>query len=201
MHNPIQLQDHELRYLRDTDFLSTKLRIMKSLQGLLEQTQQKLLQQKGLLLLPASVWETPPKVSRGENYEGLPYLVLDYPRIFKQEAIFAYRTMFWWGHGFSCTLHLEGSYWRTFKPRLLPRLGMSEAANNWWICVNNTPWEYHYRPDNYLPLPEYLQQPAALDKLAKMPFMKLSCRIPLEDYQALPERCLAHLQQLSNLLA
>src|SRR5258705_2608323 len=35
------------------------------------------------------------KISRGENYEGLPYVMLDYPALFSKENIFAIRTLFW----------------------------------------------------------------------------------------------------------
>jgi hypothetical protein len=199
MKKPLQLQDKELQYLQDTHFLSTKLRIMKSLQSLLEQTQQALHQQKERLPLPAQVWEVPPKISRGENYRSLPYLVLDYPRIFQQETTFAYRTMLWWGHGFSCTLHLGGSYWQHYQSLLLAKLATLETTNL-WVCVNNTPWEYHYEPDNYLPLEKYLQQPGALEKLASMPFFKVSRRIPLEYYQELPRLSTQTLEAFSALL-
>ena len=36
-----------------------------------------------------------PKIAKGENYLGLPYVILDYPRIFGKEDVFAFRTMFW----------------------------------------------------------------------------------------------------------
>src|SRR4051812_18837239 len=48
------------------------------------------------------------KISRGERYKELPYVILDYPRHFSKADIFAFRTMFWWGHYFSATLHLSG---------------------------------------------------------------------------------------------
>src|SRR5215469_11174420 len=59
-----------------------------------------------------------PKISRGENYKGLPWVMLDYPRIFGKENMLAIRTMFWWGHAFIVTLHLKGRYRRLFLPAL-----------------------------------------------------------------------------------
>jgi len=59
-----------------------------------------------------------PKISRGENYLGLPYLVLDYPRLFRPDAVLAIRTFFWWGHFFSSTLQLSGGYKTEFLSRL-----------------------------------------------------------------------------------
>ena len=48
------------------------------------------------------------KISKGENYQGLPYVILDYPASFRKENIFAIRTFFWWGNFFSISLHLSG---------------------------------------------------------------------------------------------
>ncbi len=37
--------------------------------------------------------------------------MLDYPRAFGRDSIFACRTFFWWGRFFSLTLHLAGRSW------------------------------------------------------------------------------------------
>lgn len=37
------------------------------------------------------------KISAGENYQHLPYLVLDYPKISGPGFPFVFRTHFWWG--------------------------------------------------------------------------------------------------------
>ena len=55
------------------------------------------------------------RIFRGENYKLLPYMVLDYPRQFSKESIFTFRSMFWWGNGFSFTLHLQGHAWEHFR--------------------------------------------------------------------------------------
>ena len=50
--------------------------------------------------LPVEFFDVSPKISRGEQYLGLPYVMLDYPRIFSKENVFAIRTFFWWGNYF-----------------------------------------------------------------------------------------------------
>src|SRR6185437_142624 len=47
-----------------------------------------------------------PKISRGENYRGLPWVMLDYPGVLGRDDVMAIRAMFWWGHAFIVTLHL-----------------------------------------------------------------------------------------------
>src|SRR5260221_13450433 len=51
-----------------------------------------------------------PKISKGENYGKLPYVMLDYPRYFDKENTLAIRTMFWWGNFFSIHLQLSGKF-------------------------------------------------------------------------------------------
>ena len=85
--------------------------------------------------LPHAVISSTPKIAKGENYLQLPYLILDYPRCFDKENVFAIRTMFWWGNFFSCTLHLSGSYKTIFQQNLIKNI---EALrfNNYYICIN-----------------------------------------------------------------
>ena len=63
-----------------------------------------------------------PKISKGENYNGFPYIILDFPSTFSKENIFAVRTMFWWGNFISITLHLKGSYKNMYAANILKKL-------------------------------------------------------------------------------
>src|SRR5580658_8387468 len=56
-------------------------------------------------LLPLEVLSVSPKISRGEQYLQLPYVVLDYPRFYTRNDVLAIRCFFWWGNFFSITLH------------------------------------------------------------------------------------------------
>jgi hypothetical protein len=92
-----------------------------------------------------------PKISRGENYLGLPYVILDFPRYFREHDIFAVRTMFWWGNFFSMTLHLKGNYRGHFRSRLTAAREKL-ATSGHYIGVAEDEWEHHFGEDNYLPL-------------------------------------------------
>jgi len=67
------------------------------------------------------VMDIPPKISRGESYLELPYVILDYPRYFRPHDIFAIRTMFWWGNFFSMTLHLKGNFREHYHQRIIEK--------------------------------------------------------------------------------
>ena len=104
-------------------------------------------------LAAAGLPRSEPKISRGENYKGLPWVMLDYPRVFGKEDVFAIRTMFWWGHAFSVTLHLKGEWKRLFLPVIIDRKDAFAAAGFQWGVMEDE-WEHGHTGDNYRPMGE-----------------------------------------------
>ncbi len=120
----IQLSSSELELVTDTSWILTKNSIIERLvQGLAGLSEAYRPIWEGAVL-PGGPYPSSPKISKGENYKGLPWIVLDYPRLFGREDVLAVRTLFWWGHYFSVTLHLKGSH----KDALLPGLRGKPAA-------------------------------------------------------------------------
>ncbi|MDP4215755.1 MAG: hypothetical protein Q8927_06100 [Bacteroidota bacterium] len=99
----------------------------------------------------SEIRQTPPKISRGENFQGLPWVVLDYPRRFGKQDIFAVRTLFWWGKYFSVTLHLKGSYKARWWQTIRERSDELEAAG-FHIGIAGNEWRHELEDDNYRPL-------------------------------------------------
>ena len=89
-----------------------------------------------------------PKISRGENYRGLPWVMLDYPRAFGREDVLAIRTMFWWGHGFNVTLHLKGRWMEMCLPVIFGRR-RELAAAGFHIGISEDEWRLEHGPENY----------------------------------------------------
>lgn len=119
------------------------------------------------------------KISRGENLKGLPYVVLDFPRLFEQENIFAFRTMFWWGNYFSFTLHLKGRALRQFKKNLLSNLA-AQQPRDVLVYVGENEWEHDLAEQGYVSY-----KPELNVLLHKRDVMKLSRTIALGDFQRL----------------
>lgn len=94
----IRLSAPEMELVKDAGWILTKNGILEKVSHLLGSIQQSYqLQLQQVSSLPPEILASAPKISRGENYKGLPWLVLDYPRCFGQQDVFAMRTMFWWG--------------------------------------------------------------------------------------------------------
>ncbi len=85
-----------------------------------------------------------PKITKGENYNDLPYVILDYPSVFQKENIFAIRTMFWWGNFISVTLQLSGKYRSYFEENIF-----KNVSAEFYVCVNETQWQHHFNENNY----------------------------------------------------
>jgi hypothetical protein len=126
--------------------------------------------------------QTPPRISKGENYRGLPYVVLDYPRRFGRDDVFAIRTLFWWGNYFSVTLHLKGLYKDMFVDVIRERIPTLAGAG-FHIGISDDEWRHELDEDNYRPL-------AGLDAgspggiFPEKGFLKLSAKCGLDHGEA-----------------
>src|SRR5919199_522250 len=141
----IQFSPAEMELMCNASVILTKNKILHGVRQLLEMTGQQMLAEAYSIEDTAlrEVLQPPPKVSKGENYLGLPYLVLDYPRQFDVINVFAIRTLFWWGHFFSSTLQLAGVYKTTYAEKVesaYERL----AAKNYYIGISEDPWVHHF---------------------------------------------------------
>ena len=133
--------------------------------------------------LPAAVVLSTPKIAKGENYLGLPYLLLDYPRCFNSDDIFAVRTMFWWGNFFSITLHLSGNYKERYQQKIMENI--SAVKQDVFICVHESQWQHHFEADNYISIKK-LQEDALRKMIVEKPFIKLAISFPLHPWNDIP---------------
>ncbi len=129
--------------------------------------------------LPVAVIQSTPKIAKGENYLQLPYVLLDYPRCFDAENIFAVRTMFWWGNFFSMALHLSGTYKQLFGQKITENL--VTAPGDFFICINENQWQHHFEADNYIPVKQ-LSQKELQAIISKNKFVKLAVKFPLHQW-------------------
>lgn len=119
------------------------------------------------------------KISKGENYLMLPYVILDQPSFFGKEKIFAVRSMFWWGNFFSITFHLSGS----FKDDYVKDVGGIYSFlrdNDFFICTGNDQWQHHFDEDNYRPVS--LLSINEFTEILSRDFFKVSKKISLAEW-------------------
>jgi len=177
----IRLSAEEMELLLRSDWILTKNRVIQKAKHLLEMLQAD--QQNILEIfsnLPQEVKRISPKVSKGENYQGLPWLILDQPRHFLRDHAFAIRHFFWWGRLFSSTLHLSGTYKTKYEKNILAGFNTLKEEDV-FICINDDQWEHHFEADNFLPLSGMdKKQFAAI--INDNSFIKLSKKFPLDQW-------------------
>ncbi len=176
----IQLSKHELELVSNADLILTKNAIIKKLTLMLEELQKQQQQIIQRYNFPGEVLSIPYKISRGENYKGLPWLVLDHPRWFLQENIFAIRTLFWWGNYFSTTLHLAGEHKKQHGEKIYSAKQILADAG-FYICISDDPWQHHFETDYFKPISELSGD--ELLKQGSKEFVKIAKKVPLNNIE------------------
>lgn len=184
-YSKIMLSDDELQLVTNTEWILTKRKIIDKINGLLGDvaaSQQQVIENEKSWL-PATVVSSAPKIAKGENYRQLPYLMLDYPRCFDAENIFAVRTMFWWGNFFSITLQVSGLYKEKFQQKIIDNIGA--MSPDVFICIHENQWQHHFEEDNYMSVKQFSRADLT-DTINKKQFIKLGIKFPLQPWAALP---------------
>lgn len=187
----IHLSQEESELVQNAEVLLTKnrviLKVYEMFGFLIDEVQDVL---AGNPLLSTEIFAVSPKISKGENYLGLPYVMLDYPRCFGKADVFAVRTMFWWGHFFSTTLHLKGKY----KQQLVSTIREHQpllSDHHFFISVHEDEWRHDFDVANYTSLAGY--DPMILaETLEKKDFCKIAVKVGLNDWHSIMDQLVAH---------
>jgi len=178
----LRLSEDELRLAKNADWLLTKNNIIRKVYLLFGELAGDMVDsiKKSPVKFSSEILNHNAKISKGENYGGLPFVMLDYPRFFDKENIFAIRSMFWWGNFFSMTLHLKGKYKEKFAGSLSKNFQFMKNEN-FFVCTSDDEWHHHFDSSNYTPL-NTLDERKFQKIVLENPFCKLSVRIDLEHW-------------------
>ncbi len=197
----ITLSAEELQLAANTEWILTKRTVIDTAVQLFgrlaELYKVHILAQR--LRLPDAVIQSSPKITRGENYQLLPYVILDYPRCFQKDQVFAIRTMFWWGKCISITLHVSGNYAGAVR-RALQDEQLLQELQSYYLCVNDTEWEHHFEPDNYQQI-AMLRREQVQHIAINSQFIKLAVQFTVQQWNALPVLLEKELEKLIQLAA
>jgi hypothetical protein len=192
----IQFLPAEMELVSSPDIILTKNAILQKIKSFFEELQMK--QQEVLKnyssQLPEGVLKISPKISRGENYKGLPWLVLDNPRYFQHNNIFAIRTMFWWGKFFSITLHVSGNNKNDLLKNLTENISLL-AKKDFYIYNGAKEWEHDIDPGSYKKLSAVKEE-----ELQKMfsanSFLKIAVKFTVESLETVEDSLLKNYELL-----
>ncbi|HMJ48617.1 MAG TPA: hypothetical protein VK498_14900 [Ferruginibacter sp.] len=178
----IILSEAELNIVMDSSLILTKHRVIQCVYELFN-GQVAAIREVFKVIQPGfTVAESMPKISKGENYLKLPFVIMDYPSVFGKH-IFSVRTMFWWSNFFSITLHLSGKYKEHYEKKIVSNI--PAASNRVFICINDDEWEHHFEPTNYLPAVTVSQE--RLNEIMQRPFIKVAVKYDLAQWNAMQQ--------------
>lgn len=192
----IRLSEEEQNLVMNGDWILTKNRVLEQITGFLASLQ--LAQAEWIRehesWLPEDVKAIPAKLSKGEQYLGLPYRVLDYPRLFDTEDMFAIRTLFWWGHYFTVNLVLAGK-WKLQAVGSLIASYDELQESGLFICTGKDPWIHRISTEHYREIASISK--VEWEKLIReQAFVKLTTRHELTEWEHLEERLLGDFVRL-----
>jgi hypothetical protein len=182
----VRLSTEELELVSDPAWILTKNSIIRKVVELFGELSGEWREMLGSERPDSAGGQWQPKISKGEQYKGLPWVMLDYPRVFGKEDVFAIRTMFWWGHCFSVTLHLKGKYLRSYLPVIVSRRTELGAAG-FWPGTSQDEWEHEHSPGPW-------------EDSEGRPFLKLSAIVGFDKWDEAPEMLTRRFEVLARTL-
>ena len=137
------------------------------------------------------IFEAQPKVSRGEKHRELPWVMLDYPRLFDHEGHIAVRCFCWWGHYYSIQLQASGKFLDAFVQafRLMPET----QSSAWYAGLTDDPWDLQLPPVVW----EEITNRSLTDSAA---FFKMAKKIPISEWEHLENILTDHFEELKKLI-
>ena len=180
-HTKITITKEELSVMQNVSFLQTKIKVMEKMKHLLMELHNEINKEATELKIPKQLLSNHGKISKGENYKGMPYLILDYPRNFNKQNIFAVRSMFWWGNYFLFMLHVQGELYKGRMETVLKNLYKAKEKDV-FIYLGNDPWQHELKSPANKHINDIKEFPANPE------FIKLSIKLNLDEWDQLPQK-------------
>ena len=184
----------EVAFIGDQEVILTKNRLTEKMIACLEALRSALMDEVKQNPFPGIAFPSG-KISKGENYAGFPYLVLDYPAVFKKEDIFALRTIFWWGNHISNVFIIKGKYLDHFRSAVIEK---TPSLGSKLFFLGETPWlnevSKEYVESNMVDKEQVKKQ------INEFGFVKITELYPMEEINRLDTRTLHFLQSIREMI-
>jgi len=144
---------------------------------------------------PRAVDHSVPRIRKGENLHGLPWVLCDFPALFARGNVFALRNFFWWGKGFLFILQLSGAALDRYRALLVEKL-RETLPEKYRISRMGSEWEYD-------PQRITLEKASALsaDAIEEASFLKVMAFLPTDALDSFPSFYLQFQMDMLRLLS
>ena len=185
----IKLTNKEFELILDTEYPLLKKNAIDKIQAHLHELGEQLITNQQIT---RSLHTISYKISKGENYLNLPYLVLDLPKIDGNHFPILCRTLFWWGKYFSFNVFIRKDDYNmdTFEKKI-----KSQPVKGIHVLQSDKIWQQDLDSEDYINLsnwPEYI--------ITEGPYLKLSIKHPIEEIDTLLEKAAYHYELILSCL-
>ncbi len=181
MLTPIQFDDKESDLMFNRELFPLKRQVNQKLYTLFEQIKTSLKDtvQHKQFIFPSGTDSETGKISQGENFQAYPWVMLDFPKLFSKQDIFAFRTLFWYGHYFSFSLVLGGRSAEYYLPIFIKNKN-TIFGRSLYFSTHEDPWQHDITSEN-----SHLLDEIADDHIKKLVqqngYLKITGRIQSND--------------------
>jgi hypothetical protein len=180
----------ETDFLENREWILTKHRLMRKIGEAFGEIAAQLQQSwHSVQAIMPELLAAGPKISTGERYDDMPWIMLDFPRkLTGNNGFFALRTFFWWGHYFSIQWIVSGNYHIHFSQNFkLNPLVLPQTDRTWLAGVTADPWNSRLPHENLQTLEDsFLSE---LPQLNANEFFKLCTWFDLNSFTAMEAAC------------
>lgn len=172
-----KLTNKEFELILDTEYPLLKKNVIEKIQAHLHQLGEKLIKNP---LITRPLYNQSFKISKGENYLNLPYLVLDLPKIDGNSFPILCRTMFWWGKYFSFNVFIRKDAYDmdTFEKKI-----KSQPIKGFHVLLSDKIWQQDLDSDDYSQVSEWPE-----NMNTEGDYLKLSIKHPIDEIDTLNEK-------------
>ncbi len=175
---------NDLALMRDADLMARKEAVIGKVKTVLSAVKEALrseVKDPSAYLAPDGTDFSQGQLAHGDQFHGLPWVYLDFPKYFSREAMFTFRSFFWWGHGFLFAWFLAGPLLDRYKAALLSGYDRLADTSNGVLRLSlaRDPWEWR-QADGYALDLARTNRHAVEAALATRPFLKLTENLGLE---------------------
>lgn len=188
----IDLDKNALAFLSDTSPMLLKKKIIQSFESAFGQI--------ALAIAQKSEWNNlnvnkqwvnkSGKISKGENHQDLPFVVLDTPFYLFEKDFLLCRTMFWWGKYCSISLIIKGEFFEHSFNAALKMLKQNDQQELMLLQTSDL-WNNDLETENY----RQADQETAQLIWSKHKHFKLSKSIPFSELNSMHFICLEFVEK------
>ena len=114
------------------------------------------------------------KITKGDHYNGFPYMLLDYPNHFSKNEIVAVRNLISFGNGFYSTMHLRGHVVNDALPRIA-KINSTKA----FVCTAHDEWLHHIDAQHWISVNDFSS--SHHDQIKTQGWLKLGVQLEINE--------------------